>query len=300
MARFESYLLVIFFLSFNIITNTAFSQYEKEEQITFSYGSRNPIKIEVETNNKKCVFKAVNSSNYPYTLDVEFKQIQNLLPYIAKQIFVAYPGVTRLIEFTIREPNLPHNYSYSYTVKIGDRSKEADVNFPYLLPLSTNKAIEVYKIQLDESRMLITNNLRVHSGDSVFCIRKGYVAAIGNSEIRENIIKLGSSLEVRHIDGTVAVYNGIEASSMPVRYGQTIYAGQFLGTVGNSENITVSLYSIKGDGYLRGMSIKYFNGEDSLKTIDKLDGQYVVKSELIVERELSKREKRLKSKGRLF
>ena len=285
----------------SILPFFVFSQhYEKEEQITFSYGSRNPIKIEIETNNEKYVFKAINSSNYPYTLEVEFKQIQNLLPYATKETFVAYPGVTRLLEFTKKDPNKPHYYSYSYNVKIGDPSKKTDENFPYLLPLSTNKAIEVDKIQLDKSRILITNNLRVHSGDSVFCIRKGYVAAIGNSEIRENVIKLGSSIEVRHIDGTVAVYNGIEVSSMPVRYGQTIYAGQFLGTVSNSDYISVSLYSIKGDGYLRGMAIKYFNGDDSLKTIDKLDGQYVVKSELIVERELSRREKKLRSKGKLL
>lgn len=274
--------------------------YEKEDQITFSYGSRNPIKIEVETNNEKYVFKAINSSNYPYALDVEFKQIQNLLPYATKETFVAYPGVTRLLEFTKKDPNQPHHYSYSYTVKIGDPSKKNDENFPYLLPLSTNKTIEVDKIQIDESRILITNNLKVHKGDSVFCIRKGYIAAIGNSEIRENVIKLGSSLEVRHIDGTVAVYNGIEKSSMPVSFGQTIYAGQFLGIVDNNENISVLLYSIKGDGYLRGMAIKYFNGDDSLKTTDKLDGQYVVKSELIVERELSRREKKLRSKGKLF
>ncbi|BDX38883.1 hypothetical protein CYCD_22380 [Tenuifilaceae bacterium CYCD] len=294
--NFCSKILFLFFL----IPRIGFSQfYEKEQQQTFSYGNSNPIQIEVETNNERFIFKAINSSYYPYTVNVEYNQMINLLPYITKETYVVYPGVSRLRDFTKKDPNQSHYYSYKYSVKIGDPSKNPEENFPYLLPLSINKKIEIEKKQLDNSLIFITNNLKVQKGDSVFCIRKGQVTALGNSRQRENVVMSNSSVEIRHIDGTVAVYQGIDLNSIQVRLGQMVFPEQFFGVADDRNFISVSLYSIKGDGYLRQIQIKYIV-EDSLKILRDLEGEYVEKSELIVEKEMTRREKRLNSNGKLY
>ncbi len=287
-------------LIMSILPFFVFSQhYEKEEQITFNYGF-NPVKIEVETNNEKYIFYAKSSSYHPYYLEIEFTQIQNLIPYMTKQSFVVSYGSNRLFELTKKEQNQPHHYNYKFNVRLGDPNVKPDLNFPYSLPLAVNKQIKPEKLLLNDSTYLITNYLKVDKNDTVFCIRKGYITAIGGSISNPNVIIRNSSVEVRHMDGTIAVYNNIDPSFFKLKQGQNVYAGQPIGVSSLYDRVSVSLFVPSGDGRLSGSYVKYFVGKDSLKSIIDLQGCTVSHYDSLFNKELNKRELKLKSKGKLF
>jgi hypothetical protein len=280
--------LVVFFTLHSGIT----AQTEQLEQIvTFSSRIDNPIKIEVEKQDNQIIFLATNRSMYPYGVEIEFIYLQNLSPYMTLHKTTVLPGKSRL--FSLQIKNKEHGFNYNYSSKYylaSNKDFPIKKDHPYLIPISPGKPIKLYTPKWS-TNTFFEGYFGTNPGDTIYCMRKGIVTAIPDMYHESDRLSQNKSLEIRHLDGSVMVYENLLPDSVSVKLGQTIYPGQPVGISGTDGYIHINLYEYLEQGKFRNTRLLYVYDSLSAKPFHpELDKKLVVHPYNICIKEMTKRE----------
>jgi len=278
--------IILIFL-FTSLTRGSFAQmFENQEQISFGARMNAPVTVRVEQTGNTYVFYAENKSYYPYYFEINFDRLVNLKPITANEKRVLRHGSTRILKLTIENEEDVPDYRYSISYKMGDPSKMADENHPYLIPLSSGKKFERYSITSGNSLRYLINGFKIQSGDTIYAMRKGYIVSLPNNKLPIDKLVEGS-IEIIHEDGTVAVYKNIDNPLL--QYGDVL-PGDPIGIVNKSEFVFVGVYFFT-ESKVELVDNKFVVDENvSASFKDLTPGLIVQHPPLILEKELTPKE----------
>lgn len=271
-------------------------QSNKVEHIQF-YGNRmdNPIEIIVLKTGNEYTFYAENRSYYPYTLELKINNIINLLPAYFERQFKIVPGKNTLTSLKIKNPDYDGSYNYSYKYTIGLIGNKVDLNFPYLIPIKDSFNFGNTK------KIFFRNNFILAKQDTIYCMRKGLVAATPDMYHNSDRISNSQSLEIIHSDGTIMVYENLNPDKVFVKPGNTIYPGEALGIINHSLDLKVNLYNTLDQNSIQNIDIYYYTGDGSTSLYSKeLLRAKVTHPESIITKEMTKMELKKYKKGKLM
>ncbi len=266
------------------------AQGESIEQITI-FGSRikNPVVTDVRTEQNNIYFNVNNKSFYPYIFEVTFGDFRNLSPRVFDKKVTLSPGINRLFTFKILNPKEAPVLSYQ-TRYYPAKTNSSDQKFnSYLVPIGRNRTVEFQTINDGKSIKIFIDQFVMNIGDTVFNSRKGIVTALpDNSGEIDRIIY--NSFEIRHEDGTIAVYLGLNSDVKVHKLGQVVFPGQPIGIIGASKLLTFRVYEMQDEGMLKAINILY-SGQDTHMILDQnLNGTKVFYSADIIKKEMTRKE----------
>ena len=273
-----------------------FSQFDKVEHITL-FGSRidNPVEVEVTTSGNNYVFTADNRSYYPYILELKIMDIVNLNPPRVNGFFKIHPGKNKLVTLSVVNPEQPSYYSYSTSYSIGIPSQDVDFDLPYLMPF---KGPFDFEKTGDDTMLIKANTFRLHSGDTIFAMRRGMVAATPDMDYKNDRVSERNSLEIIHQDGTIMVYENLDPDQVLIKPGKQVYPGEAMGIIKGNAPLEVMLYLNLGGGKLRGIQIKYCIDKNTTEIFSsKLREATISYPREIIVKEMTKREVKRYDKG---
>jgi len=190
-------------------------------------------------------FRASNPNHCDYTVKVDVTDLAGLsasssLPYVG----VVRPGGNNLFTLKPTTPNTSGTFRYSYTYLRGRTLRSEPKPFVYLLPVATGKPTLVQETQYlatalglkgDALANFYSLSIQMKPGDSVFAARRGIVTGLidGVTQAQKDLmyVRNVNQVDVFHNDGTFGRYARLKAGSMPVKDGDQVEAGQFLGLV---------------------------------------------------------------------
>lgn len=276
------------------------AQWKQVAQLNmFSSRMHHPLKIEMFQQGEEYRLTANNFSYYPYEVTIKFTHLSNLRPRIVERTFFVEPGKHILHRFRRFDEEASVGWQYETHYRMTLHKKNMDSNYPYLLPVNTDARF-LNPCKKDEELPCFHDRFLIEAGDTVFCMRKGYVTAL---PYMDRIDRLGNktTLEVRHKDGTIMLYMPIYGESFEplVKPGEKVYPGQPLGVVTEDSFLQLSMYHFYDDR-IRVVPIKYHtpNGLLLYDAIPHTDE--VLKPLGVITREMSWREKRRLKKGKLY
>jgi hypothetical protein len=267
--------------------------FETPEHIsTFSSRVNSPVTLRVEHTGNTFVFYAENKSYYPYNFELSFTKLVNLTPRTAGEKRILKHGSSRILKLTIENEELAPDYGYSISYSMGDPSRQADESFPYLMPISPGKKFERHSTIEDGRNVFLINAFKLAPGDTIYAIRKGFVAALPEENHQIDKLHTGA-LEIIHEDGSVALYRNITRPLL--KYNQEVYPGQPVGIVEQASFFIVSVHAFT-ESQVKALSIKFVSEDQNLFSFRDLPpGQTVQHPVNIIEKELSAKEiKKLK------
>lgn len=286
---------------FSSLWHTSSAQYEKLEEITyFSSRMDNPVKVESEMVNDEIHFFATNRSLFPYEVELSFKDIQNLTPYINQHKEYVFTGKHRILTLKIKNEGESLNYDYQARYWISNCGKEPDDEHPYLLPLAPGRAVQFYSPDHKPNTFYL-NHFSLSSQDTVFCMRKGTVTAEPCMHHQSDRISKNESLEIMHADGTVMVYENLCHDSLFVKLGHKVFPGQPLGVVNNNCFVPTHLYAFKKDGIIQSSPILFVHAKERFEPFNRsLKDQLVVHPTEVVTQEMTRREIKKYKQNKLY
>jgi hypothetical protein len=299
--KYKFFLQGIIAIAIMTLSMKLYAQGVSMDQFTV-FGSRikNPVVIDVRTEQQNIYFNVNNRSFYNYVFKVKFGDFRNLSPRVFEKETILTPGTNRLFTFKIEDPNQPPILSYETSYYMA-RSNIGNEPFkPYLVPIGQNHRVEFRSVKESSSNRLYVNQFIMNIGDTVFNSRKGTLTALPDDYTEVDRIGQANSLEVRHDDGTIALYIGISPDSRMVKLGQTVYPGQPVGIMGNSKILTFEVFEIQEAGKLSIMNILYSGPDNQLVQASMLKGTIVKYPEDVIEKEMSKREVNKYKKNSLY
>lgn len=289
--------ILCFAIATILISATSYAQLGTPiEQITFSSRIDNPVEVLVEQQDNKIHFFAKNRSFYTYTVELNFSYIQNLTPYVTRQKEIVKSGNHRILTLEIKNREQGFDYAYKCTYSIGDENKSCDLAYPYLIPILTGKKVKLHYPSRDSS-FFLTDHFQTLSGDTILCMRKGTVTATPGMYHQCDRLSNNKTLEVRHSDGSVMIYENLEPNSVFFKGGETVYPGQPIGTSNDKGFVYVCLYEFLGGGSFIGRRPLYVYRPDVVKPFDfSFENHVVCHPQEFIIREMSNRE--IKRKGK--
>ncbi len=289
--------ILCFAIATILISATSYAQLGTPiEQITFSSRIDNPVEVLVEQRDNKIHFFAKNRSFYTFTVELNFSYIQNLTPCVTRQKEIVKSGNHRILTLEIKNREQGFDYAYKCTYSIGDESKSCDLAYPYLMPLRSGKKVNLHYPQRDSSYFLL-DHFKTAPGDTIFCMRKGTVTAIPDMYHESDRLSKNKSLEIRHSDGSVMIYENLDPNSVSLNGGETVYPGQPIGTCNDKGVVYVCLYEFLGGGSFIGRKPLYVYRPEVVKPFDfSIKNHVVCHPREFVEKEMSSRE--IKRRGK--
>ncbi len=234
-----------------------------------------PIQIQVVREWNTLSFFALNASTYPYRMQLSFSRIFNLTPTVKFKEAVVYPGRTRIHVFDVVFSDLD-NYHYELGVvqTIGDPNKKTDMEYPYLIPLTHGSVLELGDslATLDQ-----TDHFQLDQGSPLVASRKGIVCSSCREVGQQTTISANCSVELRHADGTMMVYDNLDSAEIQVETKQTVLPGDTIARMLKSKAVQLKLYELDDSGSLQRLTIHYLNGSNSLQPYSRLSANLIVK-----------------------
>lgn len=265
------------------------AQMENVEQVTvFSSRLRNPVVIDVKTDQNIIYFNVINKSQYLYDFEVQFNGFGNLSPRVFEKKTTLFPGINRILSFKIVDPEEPPVLSYKTKYYLSGTKSNGVVFNPYLIPTGPNKIVKYQSLQSENSKTILLDQFEMNQGDTIYSARKGTITALPDNTIELDRLT-NNSIEVRHDDGTVAVYLGADPDLKLVKIGQTIYPGQAIGIVSTGESLIFKVYEIQSEGKLKHLNVLYSNNNQMLDA-KNIEGEKVSYSPDVIKKELTKKE----------
>lgn len=276
------------------------AQWKQVEQLNmFSSRMHNPLKITMFQQGDEYRLTANNFSYYPYEVTIKFTHLSNLRPRIVERTFFVEPGKHILHRFRRFDEETRVDWQYETNYRMTIHKKNRDSNYPYLLPISKDVGF-LNPCQSDEELACFFDRFLIEAGDTVFCMRKGYVTAL---PYMDKIDRLGNktTLEVRHSDGTIMLYMPIYGESFEplVKPGAKVFPGQPLGVYSEDGLLQLSMYHFFDDR-IRAVPIKYYTPKGLLLYDAIPHAHQILKPLEVITREMSWREKRRFKKGKLY
>jgi len=246
--------------------------------ISFGIKSWDPVKIfcneRVTPGNEFPVihFTATNSTYYPFSLRIEFKQFENLTPRPSARPFKVIHGKNNLFTCTGHIPGRGYSYSYSYSYWLAPSEEVIREDFPYLIPLAEGKRVNAKTTY--SGRM--SDSFTGARGDTVYCMRRGIVTAVPRHETLDFRLSSHDCLEVLHDDGTIMVYHNLAKGDNMTAPAQVVIPGQPIATMSDSSYIWVTLMKIEQTANLvTNPGIKYSTATETPVSYEDLEGKGV-------------------------
>lgn len=282
------YLLTIMLVATNLEQSKA--QFLKVEELTiFDNRIASPIEMDVQQKDNTLIFNVISKSYYTYDFKIKFRQCQNLSPNITEKQFLIHKGTNRLFTLKVVDINQPPQYEYSIEYAMGSPNSKADLSFPYLIPIGSNKIVNLLSSNEDGKITYHLNQFKMKQNDTVFCIRKGLVTALPDNKSEVDRIK-SSSLEVLHNDGTVAIYEGIDKRLINLKLGQIVYPGQPLGQIGDPAVLVLYVCSFQGDGKIQNLNTYFTDENENLISPERILNKRLPYPISVLKKELTKKE----------
>ena len=242
-----------------------------------------------------------NNSYYPYQVELNFMNIKNLKPEPTKLSYKLDPGITWICKFNYADPqNREFHYDLSVKEIIGDSTSVPSKMYPYLFPVGRYREIGI-ETSNQKNKNKYDDVFKMSVGDTVYAMRKGYITATPVMDTQVDRVSLRKSLEMRHGDGTIMVFENMDPKDIFVDAGETVFPGQPLGTIGMKENLKVGLNSITPNGRLKKLGIHYVAGDGHIYTYNQIQNSTraiypdsIVKKEMTEDEVLYRRKRRLK------
>lgn len=288
----------IYFFAFLFITfvplNTLCQRMEAQQTLFFSSRLSRPISIQVEKGVRNdLTFMAQNNSFYPYEVEVQFTTFINLSPMKNNYKCLVHPGSNALFILNPQNANDSYNYAYTLHYTIGDHDKKPDILYSYLIPLASGKEIQLMTFTKNNKDSISFGNIfQLKNGDTIFCMRKGFVTATPDANYDIDRIQKGNSIEILHADGTVATYTIDNTAQILVSPGKEVYPLQPLAIIHDEGILTLELFQVTENG-LRSFDFKYEGGNAT-------NGKIVNHSSDLIDKELTKKEKKKMADGELY
>jgi hypothetical protein len=204
---------------------------------------------------KNLTLIAYNSSEIPYTIQIEFVSLENLKSLEGDLILkVARPGKTNLV--TLQSIYINEKTSFNYRTKLfkGEYLPSTASDFHYIAPFEKGVSFSMRRIipksdpaipieNLPYTGVLFTTDRPVR----ICAPRKGIVSEMRMDQIpnSEEIADFESEnyIEIYHQDGTFSRLSGLKHNSAKVTIGETVIPGQVLAESTSSQMDTA--YQIK-------------------------------------------------------
>jgi hypothetical protein len=266
--------LIIFFLYLLLSPGVNSQDLSDRTEISFGIKAWNPVHIKVEEQKGSAVskpirFMAYNSTYYPFILDIDFIQFENVAPRPATRNLEVRHGPNNLFSFSIQASDKGYLYNYSYNYWLSSSDEVLNAEFPYLIPLKEGKP--VYSMTTASGK--IENSFAGNTGDTVYCMRRGLITAVPRSETKDFRISEHDCLEVLHDDGTYMIYHYLNKSDDFTAPGKIVLPGQPIGTISDSAYLFVSLVSV---GIIKNTTlnkpIRYSIGKTGTLSFEEIDG----------------------------
>ena len=291
------FLALIIFSLFNKTYLHAQGESMQQETI-FSSRIKAPIVLDVRTDQNNIYFNVTNNSLFPYVFEVKFGDFQNLSPRVFDKTTTLLPGINRLFTFKIVDPNLPPVLSYHTRFYMTSTNSSIEKFKPYLVPIGKNKTV-AFRTTQDESKKIYINQFMMNEGDTVFNARKGIVTALPDNMSEVDRIT-NNSLEIRHEDGTIAVYQGLNPDLEILKLKQQVYPSQPLGIIGSSKLLLFQLFEIQSEGKVTSFNIFYSGHDNQMIPSQNILGTKVTYPDQIIKKEMTKKEISKYEKNSLF
>jgi hypothetical protein len=281
-----------------LFSNESASQFSPDN-ISISWGVEHfdPVKVEVEeTNepfNQSVRFIARNTTYYQFLLKIVFRNVTNLAPRPSTKEMMLKHGTNQVINLVVATKDAGYGYEYTASYELFSEEGAADLSWPYLVPLKpgTVPHAAVFKGKTWRGRF------NVSPGDTIYCMRKGLVTALPESNKNEFRISSFNALEVLHADGTMMTYAPLICRSFVNSLGSIVLPGEPVGVATDSAFVWVNLVEFMPGNTLTYPPMRYATGESSAATfegiIDKIETVHPVS---VIAREKTKSE--LKKKGK--
>ncbi len=233
------------------------------------------ITIETEQDNDRNVlFYAVNPTKIPYSVVLNFSQLQNMTtPGGGNVTGIASPGRSKVATLKPTLAGQGTNYRYSFSYAKGNVYGKTKADPIYLIPVSegTNvKAIlntniaETFKKE-GEYEKYVGISFIFDQPTSVVAPRKGVIAEMKMDYKTEkenlNFTSEDNYIEIYHEDGTITKLSVLKAGSEKVEVGDQVLPGQILAESG-------------GENYLQGPQVRMSNQRTVKDGLDKLKYSY--------------------------
>jgi hypothetical protein len=280
--------------------NFSFAQITNVEQVTL-FGSRikNAVVLDVKSDTSNIYFNAKNNSLYPYVLEIKFGDFRNLSPRVFDKETILLPGINKLFTFKIIDKEEAPALTYQIKYYPANTTSTEERFNPYLIPIGNNKVVEFLQIKREDSTKTFIDQFIMSPGDTVFCARKGVVTALSDNQDEVDRI-ISGSLEIRHDDGTIAVYLGLNPETKMVKLGQKVFPGQPIGKIGSSKLLTFKVFEIQNEGKVASFDILYSGPNNKLLSSYNIRGLKVIFPIEIIKKEMTKKEISKYEKHSLF
>jgi len=285
------YILSLVFLCMMNKFNLLNAQGESIEQFTI-FGSRikNPVVLDVRTDKNNIYFNVNNKSPYPYIFEVKFGDFRNLSPRTFDKKTTLLPGNNRLFTFKIIDPNEAPVLSYQTKYYLAKTNSGEERFKPYLIPIGNNKTLEFLTTTKDGLTKIYLDQFLMNIGDTVFNSRKGIVTALPDNADESDRIIGKYSLEIRHDDGTIAVYFGLIDVINDIRLGQKVFPAQPIGIIGNAKLLTFRVFEVQDEGNVKSFNISYSGLDNQVVSYKNFNGTKVIYPDEIIKKEMTKKE----------
>lgn len=201
------------------------------------------IELETIRNKDKSVsFSYKKYAHGTYYLNMWFTRLENANARTYKRNITGMVG--NIITIEPSNNDLHINLSYRYWYIRGKLKPKIDLDFVYLLPLSSQKAFKVSHLSNLNAKYFGAKKPKNWNaycfyediGDTVYAARKGIIVQIKNEHdyLTEYSVSYQSTVNkilVEHPDGTLASYEGFHKDHIFLQEGDKVYPRTPLGTL---------------------------------------------------------------------
>lgn len=210
----------------------------------FLFAQEKPVKIHYSKSEEGFVFYANNNEPVPYTVKINFENMENLSSSSGEKSFIrTIPANTsnlEVLKLKKVEQTKGTSFDFNFLYNIGDPSLSIDKDYPYLLPYKHAKRVRVGQGNDGSGTHKGVNaiDFNLNIGDSIYAARSGVVLEVkedSNVGGRDpKFEKFGNFIKVYHDDGTIGSYVHLQKNGSLVKKGDQIEKGEIIGLSGNT------------------------------------------------------------------
>ncbi|KPQ19104.1 MAG: Peptidase family M23 [Algoriphagus marincola HL-49] len=259
---------------------------------------------------KNLTLIAYNTSEIPYTIQIEFVSLENLKSLEGDLIFkVARPGKTNLV--TLQSIYINEKTSFNYRTQLfkGEYLPNTTSDFPYLVPFEKAVTFSMRRIIPKANPTIPVENLPytgvlffTDSSTQICAPRKGIVSEMrmDQSSASEEIADFESEnfIEIYHQDGTFSRLSGLKENSAKVSIGEMVIPGQIIAELSdptNGSEYQIKMIQSRWDFNENGMQwinfpVQLETANAQLKSDETADDLTSTHSEELIIKEMDKKE----------
>lgn len=259
---------------------------------------------------KNLTLIAFNTSEIPYTIQIEFVNLENLKSLEGDLIFkVARPGKTNLV--TLQSIYINEKTSFKYRTQLfkGEYLPNTTSDFPYLVPFENGVTFSMRRIIPKANPAIPVENLPytgvlffTDSPTQICAPRKGIVSemrmdlATTSKEIAD--FESENFIEIYHQDGTFSRLSGLKEGSEKVSIGEMVIPGQIIAEhcdPTNDSEYQIKMIQSRWDFSEKGMEwinfpVNLETANAHLKSDETADDLTSTHSEKLIIKEMDKKE----------